>query len=108
MVVSWSLSTRPDAALVNTMLDAAIETVVNSHQRPIIHSDRGAHYRWPGWLSRMRDANLTRSMSRKGCSPDNATCEGFFGRLKTEWFYPGDWRNTSIAQFMQAVDGYIR
>jgi len=108
MVVSWSMSTRPDAALVNTMLDAAIETVGNSHQRPIIHSDRGAHYRWPGWLSRMRDANLVRSMSRKGCSPDNAACEGFFGRLKTEWFYPGDWRNTSIAQFMQAVDGYIR
>ena len=103
MVVSWSMSTRPDAALVNTMLDAAIETVGNSHQRPILHSDRGAHYRWPGWLSRMRDANLIRSMSRKGCSPDNAACEGFFGRLKTEWFYPGDWRNTSIEQFMQAV-----
>ena len=108
MVVSWSMSTRPDAALVNTMLDAAIETVGNSHQRPILHSDRGAHYRWPGWLSRMRDANLIRSMSRKGCSPDNAACEGFFGRLKTEWFYPGDWRNTSIEQFMQAVDDYIR
>ncbi|MDC7689805.1 IS3 family transposase [Vogesella indigofera] len=108
MVVSWSLSTRPDAALVNTMLDAAIETVGNSHQRPILHSDRGAHYRWPGWLSRMHDANLIRSMSRKGCSPDNAACEGFFGRLKTEWFYPGDWRNTSIEQFMQAVDDYIR
>ena len=27
-------------------------------------------------------------MSRKGCSPDNAACEGFFGRLKTELFYP--------------------
>ena len=108
MVVSWSLSTRPDAALVNTMLDAAIKTVGNNHQRPILHSDRGAHYRWPGWLFRMRDANLIRSMSRKGCSPDNAACEGFFGRLKTEWFYPGDWRNASIEQFMQAVDDYIR
>ena len=27
MVVSWSIGTRPDAELVNTMLDAAIETV---------------------------------------------------------------------------------
>jgi transposase InsO family protein len=26
-------------------------------------------------------------MSRKACSPDNAACEGFFGRLKTELFY---------------------
>ena len=24
---------------------------------------------------------------KKGCSPDNAACEGFFGRLKNEMFY---------------------
>jgi transposase InsO family protein len=58
------------------MLDAAIEKVANSNDRPIVHSDRSAHYRWPGWLSRIRDAKLIRSMSRKGCSPDNAACEG--------------------------------
>lgn len=28
------------------------------------------------------------------CSPDNAACEGFFGRLKTEWFYPGNWQSS--------------
>ena len=47
-------------------------------------------------------------MSRKGCSPNNAACEGFFGRLKTELFYPRDWRTTTIEQFIQVVDGYIR
>ena len=47
-------------------------------------------------------------MSRKGCSPDNAACEGFFGRLKTEMFYPGNWRSTTIDQFIQALDTYIR
>ena len=82
MVISWSIGTRPDAQLVNTVLDAAIKTVTNSHDRPIVHSDRGAHYRWPGWLTRMGEAKLIRSMSRKGCSPDNSACEGFFGRLK--------------------------
>jgi transposase InsO family protein/transposase-like protein len=108
LVISWSIGTRPDAELVNTMLDAAIETVANSNDRPVVHSDRGAHYRWPGWLSRIRDAKLVRSMSRKGCSPDNAACEGFFGRLKTELFYPGDWRATTLEQFIQVVDAYIR
>jgi transposase InsO family protein len=39
----------------------------------------------------MRDAKLVRSTSRKGCSPDNAACEGFFGRLKMEMFYLLDW-----------------
>ncbi len=48
LVISWSLGTRPDAALVNTMLDAVIETVSGRDERPILHSDRGAHYRWPG------------------------------------------------------------
>lgn len=42
--------------------------------------------------------------SRKGCSPDNAACEGFFGRLKTELFYPRDWQATTIEQFIQVVD----
>ncbi len=108
LVISWSIGTRPDAELVNTMLDAAIEKVANSNDRPVVHSDRGAHYRWPGWLSRIRDAKLIRSMSRKGCSPDNAACEGFFGRLKTELFYPRDWQATTVDQFIDVVDSYIR
>jgi putative transposase len=103
LVISWSIGTRPDADIVNTMLDAAIETVANSNERAVLHSDRGAHYRWPGWLTRIRDAKLIRAMSRKGCSPDNAACEGFFGRLKTELFYPRDWQATTIEQFIQAV-----
>ena len=108
LVVSWTIGTRPDSDLVNTMLDAAIQTVGNGGDRPVVHSDRGAHYRWPGWLSRMHNAKLIRSMSRKGCSPDNAACEGFFGRLKTELFYPRNWQATSIEQFIQVVDSYIR
>jgi putative transposase len=90
------------------MLDTAIETVTVSESRPIVHSDRGAHYRWPGWLSRMNNAKLIRSMSRNGCSPDNAACEGFFGRLKTELFYPCDWMDVTIEQFIQSVEAYIR
>ena len=108
LVVSWTLGTRPDSELVNTMLDAAIETVADNDFRPVVHSDRGGHYRWPGWLKRMSNAKLTRSMSRKGCSPDNAACEGFFGRLKTELFYPRSWQDTSIDQFIATVDAYIR
>ena len=108
LVVSWTIGTRPDSDLVNTMLDAAIETVATSAIRPVIHSDRGAHYRWPGWLARVRNAKLIRSMSRKGCSPDNAACEGFFGRLKTELFYSRNWKDITIDQFIQIVDAYIR
>ena len=93
------------------MLDAAIERVASSNDRPVVHSDRGGHYRWPGWLSRMDNAKLKRLMSRKGCSPDNAACEGFFGRLKKELFYPRNWQATTIdqfiEQFIEVVDFYI-
>ncbi len=108
LVVSWTIGTHPDADLVNTMLDAAIETVASSEKRPVVHSDRGAHYRWPGWLSRMDNAKLIRSMSRKACSPDNSACEGFFGRLKTELFYPRNWQDHTVDQFIRIVDSYIR
>ena len=47
-------------------------------------------------------------MSRKGCSPDNAACEGFFGRLKIEMFFSRDWLSTTIEEFVAAVDAYIR
>lgn len=71
MIVSWNVGTAPDSILVNKMLEVAISTLSPS-EHPIVHTDRGSHYRWPGWIDRMNTAGLTRSMSKKGCSPDNA------------------------------------
>ncbi len=104
--VSWTIGTSPDADLVNSMLDTAIGCL-NEDDHPIIHSDRGAHYRWPGWIIRMDKASLIRSMSKKGCSPDNSACEGFFGRLKNEMFYNRSWVGYSIDRFIEELDAYI-
>lgn len=106
MPVAWSISRRPDAQLVNTMLDCAIRTLPqNAH--PIVHSDRGCHYRWPGWIERMGRAGLVRSMSKKGCSPDNSACEGFFGRMKNEMFYGRSWQGVTLEEFIQQVNEYM-
>lgn len=105
--VSWTIGTSPTAELVNTMLDEAI-LMLDNDEKPIVHSDRGCHYRWPGWLERIEKAQLTRSMSKKGCSPDNAACEGFFGRLKNEMFYGYSWTDTTIAQFIEELNEYIK
>ena len=51
MVVRWTIGTSPDAELVNTMLNAAIETVADTACRPVVHSDRGGNYRCPSALS---------------------------------------------------------
>ena len=89
LLVTWEIGISPDAALVNTMLDDAINQLSHK-EKPIIHSDRGVHYRWLGWIERMDKARLTQSMSKKGCSPDNSACEGVFGRIKNEIFYNTD------------------
>lgn len=104
--VSWTIGTSPNAELVNTMLDNAIGTLKDG-EHPIIHSNRGAHYRWPGWIERMENAKLTRSMSKKGCSPDSSACEGFFGLLKNEMFYGRSWKEVSIEEFIIILDEYI-
>ena len=106
MPICWSVGTVPDASLVNGMLDEAISQL-KEDEHPIIHTDRGCHYRWPGWINRMNAAQLTRSMSKKGCSPDNSACEGFFGRMKNEMFYGYEKEYTSFEVFAQAVEEYI-
>ena len=106
LIVTWNIGTSPDAALVNTMLDNAIHTL-KSGEKPIVHSDRGVHYRWPGWINLMECNGLIRSMSMKGCSPDNSACEGFFGRLKNEMFYNTDWNGVSIPEFINTLNNYI-
>ena len=106
MVVSWTIGTSPNSKLANTMLQKAIEQLDPS-EHPLVHSDRGCHYRWPEWINLMDTAGLTRSMSKKGCSPDNSACEGFFGRLKNEMFYGRNWNHASIDSFIHKLDEYI-
>lgn len=72
-----------------------------------MHTDRGCHYRWPSWIERMDNAGLVRSMSKKGCLPDNSACEGFFGRLKNEMFSIRSWFGVSIEEFCALLDDYI-
>ena len=105
--LTWTIGISPNAELANTMLDETIRlTPIDKH--PIIHSDRGSHYRWPGWIERMNKAGFIRSMSKKGCSPDNAACEAFFGTIKNEFFYCRDWNNISIDEFIKELDDYLK
>ena len=47
-------------------------------------------------------------MSKKGCSSDNAACEGFFGRLKNEMFYGRSWVSVPMDDFINEINGYIK
>lgn len=48
---------------------------------------------------------MGRSMSRKGNSGDNAACEGFFGRMKTEMHYGIRWETK--AALKGAIENYL-
>ena len=106
LLVNWNISTSPDALLVNSMLDDAAK-LLSVGEKPIIHSDRGVHYRWPGWIDRMEKNGFIRSMSKKGCSPDNSACEGVFGRIKNEMFYNTDWSGVNISEFIGILNDYL-
>lgn len=106
MPVAWTIGTSPNAALANGMLADACSTLRDGEQ-PIIHSDRGCRYRWPEWIRICKEHGLTRSMSAKGCSLDNAAAEGFFGRLKQEFFHERSFAGVSMDGFVDMLDGYM-
>lgn len=57
MLPCWTIGIAPDSSLVNRMLDQAISQL-NKNEQPIIHSDRGCHCQWTGWIKRMKKAGL--------------------------------------------------
>ena len=105
-IVAYTAGFSPNAELANRMLVKAMETLPEG-ARPLVHSDRGCHYRWDEWIRICEEHGLIRSMSAKGCSPDNAAAEGFFGRLKNELFYGRDWRGVGYEEFRERLAAYL-
>lgn len=106
-LASWSIGRRPDAELANGSPGAA-RRALSPGQRPTVHSDRGCRCRWPGWVAICEENRLVRSMSRKGCSPDNAAMEGFFGRPRNEFFRHRGWSGVTAPEFCAMLDAYLR
>ena len=104
-IIAYKIGNKPTAALANDKLSEAIKRQKSSGIKPVIHSDRGCHYRWPGWMQITKNGGLVRSMSRKGCSPDNSACEGFFGR---KCFYNHSLEDLLLDELKMYLDRYIQ
>ena len=107
-IVSWTVSRSPNAEMANSMLRSALATATEEERgHLVIHSDCGCHYRWPEWISICDEAGITRSMSRKGRTPDNQRMEAFFGTMKTEMFRKRSWDGVTLDELEERINRYI-
>ena len=104
--VGFSAGLSPDAALTESSLEMACARLVEG-EHPVCHTDGGIQYWWPGWASICEEHGIVRSMSRRARSPDNAAMEGFFGRLKNEFFYGRDWSGVRAEEFIGMLTRWI-
>ncbi len=71
--ICWRVSRHPDADLMCGMLEDLVAAVGPTEGEPLVaHTDGGAAYMGRRWRETCERSHVTRSMSRKGRSPDNA------------------------------------
>lgn len=70
------------------------------------HSDRGSQYCANAYLSALKQAGATISMSRKAMPYDNACIESFFASLKKEYLYKQVFQTK--AEAILAIQFYIK
>ena len=103
-VVAYNISKSPNLDQIYDMLDKAFK----KHKKLdglILHSDQGWQYRHYGYRKRLKEHNITQSMSRKGNCLDNAVAENFFGIMKSELLYAEKFESPEA--FIKALKEYI-
>jgi transposase InsO family protein len=103
-IISCTISTSPNLAMVTQMLNEAFE-ILPKNVNLIVHSDQGWHYQHLTYQNMLKEKAIIQSMSRKGNCLDNAVMENFFGILKSELLYLQEFE--SIEQFILELKEYI-
>ena len=105
-VVGWSMSHCMPATLVMDALQMALGRRCPDRAASLMHhSDRGSQYASQAFQDRLREHNITCSMSRKGNCWDNAMMESFFATLKKERVFHESYATREEAR--QSVFEYI-
>ncbi len=101
-IVSYTVRSDLSIKLSIDVIESLEEEIITS--KTIIHSDQGSHYTSPKFSRKLKEKNITQSMSRRGNCIDNAPMESFFGHLKDEV----DISNiTSFKMLQEEIDKYM-
>ncbi len=106
LIISYNLSTSPNMAQINDMLDKAFEKNEDL-EGLILHSDQGWQYQQKQYINRLKQKGILQSFSRKGNCMDNSLMENFFGIIKNEMFYGHESEFNSLDELKKAIDEYI-
>jgi transposase InsO family protein len=87
-VIGYSMADHLRAELVVSALKMAIHRGRKIVGEIWLHSDRGVQFSSAMFRDALGVTGIGQSMSRKGDCWDNAPCESWFGKLKSEWIYP--------------------
>jgi transposase InsO family protein len=102
-IVSYVIGRFNNNHLVFETFDRAVNENPEAH--PLFHSDRGYQYTSPAFRLKLRDAEMTQSMSRVGKCIDNGPMEGFWGIVKSEMYYLNKFN--TYEELKRAIDEYI-
>jgi putative transposase len=103
-IIGFNMGSRLTKELAITALDRAM---INQPPKEglIHHSDRGSQYASIDYTDKLKKANITISMSRKGNCYDNACIESFHSTLKKELIYQKKYRTRDEA--MMSIFDYL-
>ena len=108
-VVGWSFSRAHNAELTKSAMRMAL---LRNRPQPecIFHSDQGIEYAAHEYRDMLREAGITRSMSRKGTPLDNAFAESYFHSMKAELIHQHRFSNEieAVAHIVEYIDFYNR
>jgi transposase InsO family protein len=87
-IAGYSMKDSMPATLIEETIEMAVKRQgIAFNSGLIIHSDRGSQYASELIKNKLRECNITASMSRKGNCYDNSMTETFFKTLKSELVY---------------------
>lgn len=103
--INFTVAVSAKVVVICESLKAAIRKIPKNGKLHILHSDRGNQYFHDVFVRICDEANITRSMSNKGCCIDNSVIESQFNKFKQEVIRERTY--SSEAEFLTSVQRYV-